>query len=163
MPSDFTATLNLEPFFQRFLTAHFNKESGEVFSFPAKHDGNILLEHIVSKNPPGAKPQSYGENTFRVLLPYSEFKNPAVYNYVSETRQAIFRSWVRRYMNMLFHDRLTRSVKKLKLTRIEAIDDLKDEFGFLPCDTDRLLKEYMRWYKCENMQKYRRKIRRVES
>jgi hypothetical protein len=157
MASDYTTTIKLDPFFQRFLRTQFEQERDDVFVFPARHDFNALLAFLVQPVPSDYKTPDFGKWTFRVALPYMEYKNVNVYNYLSKKAQQTFSNKVRRYMNRLFHDELGEAVCRYGLTRTEALDHLVDTFGFLPEDYDRLLKEYQRWRKAENMRRLRRR------
>ena len=159
MASEYTTIIKLDPFFQRFLCAQFDNEFGQAFKFPPKHDFNRLLSHLVQPCPVDYRTPDYGESMFRIHLPNMEHKDVSYYNYLSKAAQTTFINSIRRYWSMLYHDDLTRSVKQLGLTRMEAIDHLMDEFGFSGEDYDRLIKEYQRWYKTETMRRYRKRVR----
>lgn len=157
MASEYSVTIRMEPFFQRFLCAQFDQERNDVFVFPARHDFNKLLSFLVQPVPADYKPLDYGEWTFRILLPHMEHKNVAVYNYLSQKGQRTFMNRVRGYMNMLFHDEMSKAVFGHGMTRIEVVDHLADSFGFTTDDYDRLLKEFHRWRNAETMRRKRRK------
>lgn len=162
MASEYYTVTKLDPFLQRFLCAQFDQKQGEVFTFPPRHDFNSLLTFLVQPVPEDYKTQDYGDWTFRVALPHMEHKNVEVYNYLSQKAQRTFSNYIKRYMKRLFHDELSEAICNHGLTRIEAIDHLSDVFMFMPQDYDRLLKEYQRWRKKENMRKSRRKRRGKE-
>lgn len=162
MASDYTTTIRLDPFFQRFLRTQFEQKDDAVFVFPPRHDFNNLLSFLVQPVPSDYKTPDYKDWTFRILLPNMEHKNVQVYNYLSKKAQQTFSNKVRRYMNRMFHDELGEAVCRYGLTRIEAIDHLTDTFGFLPEDQDRLLKEYQRWRKAENMRRFRKKKKNLQ-
>lgn len=163
MASEYTTTIRLDPFLQRFLCAQFDQEPGKVFTFPAKHDFNALLAFLVQPVPGDYKHPDYGDWTFRVALPYMEHKNVEVYNYLSQKAQRTFSNTIKRYMKHLFHDELGEAICNHGLTRVEAIDHLADSFMFEAQDYDRLLKEYQRWKKMEQMRKFRRRRRTAQN
>jgi hypothetical protein len=159
MASEYTTTVKLDPFFQRFLRAQFEQENDDVFVFPSRHDFNALLAFLVQPVPGDYSPPNYGDWTFRIALPHMEHKNVETYNYLPVKAQQTFSNKVRRYMNRQFHDELGEAICRHGFTRTEAIDYLAYSFGFLAEDYDRLLKEYQRWRKAENMRKWRRRKR----
>jgi len=159
MPSEYTVTLSMEPFLQRFLCFQFGRVMGSDFAFPNRHDFNRLLEFMLMPCPNDYKPRNYGENQFRIVIPMMQHKNVATFNYLSETRQGVFCNKVRRYMYMLFHEQLTEAILQQGYTRIEAIDHLREESGFTPDDYDRLVKEYQRWTKKEYNRRYNNNVK----
>lgn len=155
--SDYTVTVRLEPFLQRFLKAQFEQSSGQNFKFPARHNFNTMLEFMVTKQPKDFLPPDYGEDTFRIELPTMEYKNVAVHNYLSEKRQIILCKKIKEFMYMKFNFQLSEAIRRYNMTREQAIDFLMEEFGFIPDDYDRLLKEYQRWLKMEQHRRYSQK------
>lgn len=154
MGSDYTTIVKLEPFYQRFLRANFRQEEGKPFSFPVRNDFSTWIGFSVMRRPHPFDFPDYGESRFEIVIPYLEHKNPAFYNYLSEKRQRTFRRMVYDLMKMLFHIELKQAIDKYGYTRIEAIDHLTEEFGFLPEDYDRLVKEYQRWLRRMQDQRY---------
>lgn len=165
MASEITTTIKLDPFYQRFLCFNFPQEDGmpqkfgKAFEFPARNDFSTWIGFSVSRCPEDYRTPQYGEHEFRIRIPYLEHKNPEYFNFISEKRQRIFKRMVHDYMAMLFHDELKKAIDKFGYNRMEAIDHLQEEFGFTPDDYDRLLKEYQRWMKKRQMQRYRVKKR----
>jgi len=160
MPSEYTTTVSLEPFYQRFLRANFKRngedqKEGEPFMFPLRDDFSMWLGRALNRCPSDYTPPNYGENEFRIVIPYNEYKNPASYNYISAKRQIPFRRLVHQYLFSLFHEQLKDLVERLHYTRSEAIDHLQEEFGFVPDDYDRLVKEYQRWLKKRRTERYK--------
>lgn len=157
MPSEFTAIVSLEPFYQRFLRKHFNQPECEPFVFPARHDFSTWFAFAVNIRPENVSLEYYGENQFEVSLRNMEHKDPYSYNYISPHRQKVFRRMVHEYWQMRFHEAMTKIYLKCRYNQIELIDDLKEEFGFIASDTDRLLKEIQRYYKREQLRRFRKK------
>lgn len=166
MSSEYSTVIKLDPFLQRFLMAQHSQadyaRNGKIFVFPLRDDFAILLCSLVSPVPCDYVVPDYGGWTFRVKLPFMDHKNVEVYNYMSKRSCVTFGNHVRRNLNVLFHSELSDVVYKKHFTRTEAIDYLADQFGFLPDDYDRLLKEYQRWIKNEQVKRYRKRKKKKE-
>lgn len=157
MPSEYTVTVNVEPFVRRFLYAHFNEKADRPFAFPSRHKFNRLIEDLLFKPPLDYRKQDYCDNTMEFVIPHLEFKNEAVYNYMPESMQRVFNRRISIYITDIFELKFRNLIRNQGMTKEEAISNLQFEFGFLPEDNDRLIKHYYRWIRSEYNRKYRRK------
>ena len=154
MPSGIYTTINMDPFFQEFLRAQFNQWD-PVFTFPKGHDLLIRMERYLTAPPSDFKPIAYGNETFRVELPWMEHKNPSVHFYMSDRKQKMFSARVRDYFREIFHEEI-RKYRSKNFNKNEAIICFMEDFKISEQFEDRLVKAYNRYMDLERARRFRR-------
>ena len=89
-----TISIPLKPYLRDYLIARFG---AEPIRFPKGSDESIRLLDLLNKPPIGRI--NKGAATFE--LPYSDFKDPRVYNYLSDNSIAIFSRYL---ADIFWHD-----------------------------------------------------------
>lgn len=154
--------MSMDVHYQRFLRRQF-KSYGDLFEFPQRHQFNVMLDLFVAVAPEGYEEPDYGENTFRILLPATEYGDMKR-NWLSETRERIFKQKVRDYYEWIVTEQIGRLMKgsrgndPVSLNRKECTLALIDEYGFDDGDSDsydRLYKLVSRYNKREMERRYR--------
>lgn len=173
MASGIFINIRLEVFYQRFLRGYFNNNN-IVFTFPKRsaYKWNELLHWLVNYPPANLKIKDYGEENFRVELPWAEHFDIQSRNHMSERSQEIFRRQVRSfYLNTMFAF-IDELVHKQKLTKKDAMDRFMEMHQMADLNDDRVKKEVQRYrqriitdYYNRNsgfrMKKYRKKMQLV--
>jgi len=152
MPSGIITTMKLDPFYQQFLRAQFHN-ADIVFRFPPRHDLLMRLECFLTKTPLNYKRQDYGENTFRIELPYMEHKDVMYYNYLSENSQALFAQRVKDFYRMIVHE-LFADYRRKGFFKTEIVYLIIEDFSFTTSDYDRILKDFNRFVACEKSRRF---------
>ena len=154
MPSGIYTTIQLDTFFQEFLRAQFN-QFDPVFTFSKGHDLLLRMERYLTSPPEDFKPVSYGDETFRIELPYMEHKNPNVHFYMSDRKQKLFSARVRDYFREIFHEEI-RKYRSKNFNKNEAIICFMEDFKISEQYEDRLIKAYNRYMDIERARRFRR-------
>jgi hypothetical protein len=155
MPSGVYTTIALDPFLQEFLRAQFNQYD-PVFTFSKGHDLLLRLERYLTIPPRDFKPVEYGQETFRIEIPYMELKNPSVHFFISDRKQKIFSSRVRDYFREIFHDEMRKSRSRNE-SKKEAIICFMEDYRISDEYEDRLVKAYNRYMEIERQRRFRRR------
>ena len=146
----------------------------EVFEFPNRHKFNTMLEHFVSGIPADYVEPELSQELFRIALPAFEYKNVAVYRYLSSIREGIFKQKIREYYNWVIEEHIKSLMKNteksedgsvLKLNRQECTLLLIDEYNFDKDDSDsfdRLYKFITRYKKNEINRRHFHKKKKSE-
>jgi hypothetical protein len=161
MPSGIYTTLRLDPFFQEFLRGQFNQWD-PVFTFPKNHDLLLRLERYLTMPPHDFKVISYGDETFRIELPYMELKNPSVHFYLSDIKMKMFSDRVRDYFREIFHEEI-RKYRSRNFNKNEAVICFMEDFRISEQHEDRLIKAYNRYMEIERCRRYRYRQKRRKS
>jgi hypothetical protein len=177
MVSRYYACIKLDVHYQRFLRHQFGCEN-EVFEFPNRHKFNTMLEHFVTALPEGYEEPDYGAETFKIAIPFMEYKNVASYRHLSCVKETIFKQKIREFYNWVIEDRIKSLMKNtektedggmIRLDRQECTLLLIDEYDFDRgnCDSfDRLYKFITRYKKNEINRRYfskKKQISRIKS
>jgi hypothetical protein len=161
MPSGIYTTLRLDPFYQEFLRAQFNQWN-PVFTFPKGHDLLLRLERYLTTPPIDFKLIEFGEESFRVEIPYMEIKNPNVYFYLSDKKMKLFNQRTRDYFREIFHEEI-RKYRSKNFNKNEAIICFMEDFRISERYEDRLIKAYNRYMEIERMRRFRCRQKRRKS
>ena len=89
-----TISINLKPYIRDYVIARFGPEP---IRFSKGSDESLRLLDLLARPPAGRI--NRGNTTFK--LPYSDFKDPRVYNYLSENSIAILSKYL---ANIFWHD-----------------------------------------------------------
>lgn len=157
MTSGIYTTVRLDPFYQEFLRAQFNQWD-PVFTFPRGHDLVIRLERYLTQPPNDfkVKQNPFGDETFRIEIPFMELKNPAYYFYLSDRKMKLFQQRVRDFFREIFHEEI-RKYRSKNFNKNEAIICFMEDFQISERYEDRLIKAYNRYIDLERHRRFRRR------
>lgn len=149
-------TVTLEPFYQSFLREQYNQQERLIFDFPKNDDLRRWIEHSVTPPPDDFKPQVNKEDTFHIIIPYMEHKDPRTYNYLSRKKNVHFARRVRELFQMVMHRAIHLQTRD-GLRKEEIIDNIMEDFNFLPENRDRIEREYSRYLQRIYNQRFQKK------
>lgn len=159
MSSGIICTIKLDSFYQRFLRSQFD-DFNPVFNFPKGHDLAFRFQFYLSTKS-ALKPERYGEDEFRIEVPYMEHKSPLYYNCMSPNFQQKFQSRIREFWRDVSHELLGKW-NRAGFNREECIQKLMEEFGFTPDDEERVRREWKRYREAERLRRFRNKNKNVK-
>lgn len=173
MVSKYYVCIKLDIHYQRFLRHHFQCDK-EIFEFPIRHKFNTILEHFVTSIPNNYIEPEADHNHFRIALPCFEYKNVALFHYLSYVKETIFKQKIREYYNWVIEEQIKSLMKNteksedggiIRLNRQECTLLLIDEYNFDKDDSDsfdRLYKFITRYKKNEiNRRHFQKKKNRM--
>lgn len=155
------ATIKLDPFLQQFLRGYFECDE-IVFSFPRcsrKFWLPIAFKAALWYPPENYKPQSFGEETFKIEIPEMKDKDPSSHNHISARANQEFVSAVK-----FFYDSVAYSFfDEMKYARFGAksiITLFIDRYSIDPAFEDRIARDYSRYNNTIKCKTFREKIKK---
>jgi hypothetical protein len=149
-------TVKLDPFYQAFLFQQFGySEHVPVFAFPKGHDLSLRFQFYLSIPPRSYKGEDHGAWTFKIEVPFMEYKNPNSYRYISAKQQGSFQKRIRSFWQDVSHEIIGKS-KRAGFLKEEIIQQLIDEFNFSEEHRDRIRREYSRYLQTERNRRFKK-------
>ena len=143
MPSQVVLKVKCDEYLIKFLETLYGPSP---INFPKNSHFINILDLFLEKPPLNHKQPDYGSKSLEIQLPFLEVKDVRSYNFLSETKQRIFRQELWKFFRIQFTSEISKCIC-LKIYRKDAIELFMEKYN-LPIDsTDMLEKAYQRFVK----------------
>jgi hypothetical protein len=155
-------TIRLDPFLQQFLRGYY--ECNEVvFSFPRQSSKcwlPLALKTALWFPPLNFKPQTYGEETFRIEIPEMKDKDPDYHNHISDRANMEFCRSVRSFYNSVVYSFFDEA-KHAKYGAKSIVSMFIDRYQIDAIYEDRVARDYSRYNLNLRVKKFRFKNKKL--
>lgn len=156
-------TVKLKPLLQDFLRGYFQCHE-LVFTFPPSSRKlwlPCILQESLSKPPEDYihSPADYGESTFHITVPKSDFCDPDVHTYMSGRAHQHLVSRIEDFFRVRFNEEMTR-LRALNIKKNYAVTRFMEQYEISLQHEDALLKQYSRYLNNMHQTKWRKKTKK---
>ncbi len=152
MASNIVIKVKCEPYLIRFLESLYGPSP---ITFLKNSNFNTILDVFLEKPPLDYSEPDYGDSTLLIRLPYFDNKNVVFNNYLSPTKQRIFKNEIWKFFKITFRSEISKYVV-MGLDRQDALELFIEKYNLTQDSWDSLEKDFQRYLK---LRRYHRQFR----
>ncbi|MDA3912266.1 MAG: hypothetical protein PF448_13010 [Bacteroidales bacterium] len=144
MASGIITSIQLDPFYQRFLRNYF-EHTGIVFEFPKNHELSKVFCLLLTRPPLDPEPRDVKKEwEFKIDIPFMQHKNVMYNHYISARANISLAKKIHEFYMLVAHEELIR-FRNQGFQHTECIDLFIDKYNLWFENYDRVLKDWQRY------------------